>query len=125
MTTNEKIGFLLNRNFLLMANWQGQDRQLTEIDASAQVTLQGAGGQTWQVPLQEVNDIGFASQLVPDRYLPIDDFDMNLTTRFGIFCQLTDLNDASATALLGRPVQLDQLRDPNDWKVICAGLIGL
>ena len=77
------------------------------------------------MPFDEVTDIGFASRLVPDRYLPIADYNMDLPTRFAIFCQLTDVTDQTASELLGRTVRLDELREPDDWKAICAGLIGL
>lgn len=77
------------------------------------------------MPLNDIADIGFASRLVPDRYLPIEDYDIDVESRFTIFCQLTDLTDEAASRLLKRPVSLNELRDPTDWKVICAGLIGL
>jgi hypothetical protein len=125
MNTTEKIADLLTRNFLLMADWEAEDRQLVDIDADGNVTLSDSDGTSRLVPLAEVTDIGFASRLVPDRYLPIADYDTDLESRFAVFCQLTDLTDETASALIGRPVNLKELREPNDWKVICAGLIGL
>lgn len=125
MNRTEKIAHLLSRNFLIIANWQTQDRQITDIDADQNVTLCDSDGSTRLVPFHEVTDIGFASKLVPDRYLPIEDYDTDLQSRFAIFCQLTDLTDESASILLQRPVSLNELCEPNDWKVICAGLIGL
>ena len=125
MTTAEKLTTLLNKNFLLIANWQGADLQITNLDTEQNVTIQHATGTSHLVPLATVSDIGFASRLVPDRYLPIDEYNADLTSRFGVFCQLTDLTDDTASALLGRAVRLNDLREPDDWKVICAGLIGL
>ena len=125
MNRTGKIAHLLSRNFLIIANWQTEDRQLVNIDADQNVTLCDSDGTTRLVPVHEVKDIGFASKLVPDRYLPIDDYDMDLTSRFAVFCQLTDLNDETVSALLGRPVGLNELREPDDWKTICASLIGL
>ena len=125
MTTYDKIAHLLNRNFLLMAHWQDADRHLTDIDADGYVTLLDSNGTSRLVPLDDVTDIGFASHLVPDRYLPIDDYSKDLPSRFAVFCQLTDLSDDTASELLGRPVCLDTLTEPDDWKTICAGLIGL
>lgn len=125
MTTPEKVADLLARNFLLLANWQAEDRQLVGINADDALTLLDTNGDSWLVPFGGVTDIGFASRLVPDRYLPIAEYDTTLAARFAIFCQLTDVTDESASALLGRTVRLDDLRDPNEWKAICAGLIGL
>lgn len=125
MNTTEKIAHLLSRNFLIIANWQNQDRQLTDIDADQNVTMCDTDGITRLVPVHEVSDVGFASKLVPDRYLPIDDYNPDLTSRFAVFCQLTDLTDETASQLIGRSVQLDTLREPEDWKAICVGLIGL
>ncbi len=125
MTTAEKITTLLDKNFLLIASWQGADRQIIDLDTEQNVTLQDAADASLLVPLAAVTDIGFASRLVPDRYLPIDEYNADLTSRFDVFCQLTDLTDDTASALLGRSVRLNELREPDDWKVICAGLIGL
>jgi len=125
MNTTEKVTDLLARNFLLMADWQAEDRQLVDLDADGNVTLLDSDGTSRLVPLQEVTDIGFASRLVSDRYLPIDDYDTDLKSRFAVFCQLTDLTDETASVLVGRPVSLNELREPNDWKAICVGLIGL
>lgn len=125
MTTTEKIAHLLSRNFLIIANWQTEDRQLVDIDPDKNVTLRNSDGTNRLVPVDEVTDIGFASKLVHDRYLPIDDFDMDLTSRFAVFCQLTDLTDETVSSLLGRPVSLNELREPDDWKTVCVGLIGL
>lgn len=125
MNTTEKITDLLTRNFLLMADWQHEDRHLVDIDADGNVTLSDSNGTSRLVPLAEVTDIGFASRLVPDRYLPLSDYGTDLESRFAVFCQLTDLTDETASALVGRPVSLNELREPDDWKAICAGLIGL
>jgi len=125
MNTAEKVADLLARNFLLIVNWQTEDRQLIDIDADANVTLHDTDGTSRLAPLNEVTDIGFASRLVPDRYLPIDDYNTDLPSRFAIFCQLTDLTDETASELVGRHVRLDTLSEPEDWKTICAGLIGL
>lgn len=125
MNTTEKITDLLARNFLLMADWQAEDRQLVDTNADGNVTLLDSDGTIRLVPLYEVTDIGFASRLVPDRYLPIADYDTDLESRFAVFCQLTDLTDETASVLVGRPVSLSELREPNDWKAICVGLIGL
>jgi hypothetical protein len=125
MNTTEKIADLLARNFLLMADWQAEDRQLVDLDADGNVTVSDSDGTSRLVSLHEVTDIGFASRLVPDRYLPIADYDTDLESRFAVFCQLTDLTDETVSALIGRPVGLNELREPNDWKAICAGLIGL
>ena len=125
MNTTEKITDLLACNFLLMADWQAEDRQLVDIDADGNVTLLDSDGTSRLVPLYEVTDIGFASRLVPDRYLPIADYGADLESRFAVFCQLTDLTDETASTLIGRPVDLNELREPNDWKAICVGLIGL
>lgn len=125
MTTLDKVADLLNRNFLLMANWQGADRHLIDVDTDGNVTLLDSDSTSRLVPLSDIADIGFASRLVPDRYLPIDDYNYDLSSRFGVFCQLTDLSDETASELLGRRVRLNELTEPDDWKTICAGLIGL
>ncbi|WP_375448476.1 hypothetical protein [uncultured Fibrella sp.] len=125
MTIPEKVADLLARNFLLMANWQAEDRQLIDIDADDNLTLLDTNGLSRLVPFDDVADIGFASRLVPDRYLPITEYDTDLSARFSIFCQLTDVTNGTASELLGRTVRLDELHEPDDWKTICAGLIGL
>lgn len=125
MKTTEIIADLLDRNFLIVANWQSQDHQLVDIDADQYVTLRDSNEASRLVPMHELSDIGFASRLVPDRYLPLEDYNTDLASRFAVFCQLTDLNDATASLLLERPVRLDELSDPGDWKAICVSLIGL
>lgn len=125
MTTIEKVTNLLARNFLVIANWQRQDRQVVDVDADENLTLLDADSISQLVPFDEVTDIGFASRLVPERYLPINDYEADLSSRFAVFCQLTDLNDDTASQLLGRSVRLEDLREPDDWKTVCTGLIGL
>lgn len=125
MTTASKITTLLDRNFLLMGSWQQVDRQIVSLDGEENVTLLETSGQSHCVPLSQVSDIGFASPLVPERYLSIDEYEKDLTTRFAIFCQLTDLTDETASRVLGRTVRLEELYKPDDWKAICVALLGL
>lgn len=123
----EKVNYLLKRGqFVLFGTYMGKPYTVASQQADGTLTVldeTGKDGFTDLVP-ELLEDFRFRYQFSTVS-TPVADFEESLEWRFAQYCHIIGMNDETVSQELGRPIAIEELTDPADFKRMFCASIGL